>query len=93
MRSQAQLDTSLREFLFWDSRVSISGFLHGKKKIQHHEVPNVEIPKRDTRHMIHSGSFYFRILGVSISGFLHGKKKLQHHEVPNAEIPKGTHVT
>jgi hypothetical protein len=26
-------------------RVYISGFLHGKKKIQHHEVPNAEILK------------------------------------------------
>jgi hypothetical protein len=32
-------------FYFGILGVSISGFLHGKKKIQHHEVPNAEIPK------------------------------------------------
>jgi hypothetical protein len=28
--------------------VSISGFLHGKKKLQHHEVLNAEMPKCET---------------------------------------------
>jgi hypothetical protein len=32
-------------FYFGIPGVSISGFLHGKKKLQHHEVPNAEIPK------------------------------------------------
>jgi hypothetical protein len=32
-------------FYFGISGVSISGFLHGKQKLQHHEVPNAEIPK------------------------------------------------
>jgi hypothetical protein len=73
-------------FYFRISGVSISGFLHGKKKLQHHEVPNVKYRKGHTSH--DSVSFYFGILGVSISGFLHGKQKLQHHEVLNAEILK-----
>jgi hypothetical protein len=32
-------------FYFGIPEVSISGFLHGKQKLQHHEVPNVEMLK------------------------------------------------
>jgi hypothetical protein len=34
-------------FYFRIPGVSISGFLHGKQKIQHHEVPNVKMRNHD----------------------------------------------